>query len=691
MDALNQTTGGVVAHEASPSRALREIRVMPPALADRIAAGEVVERPASVVKELVENSLDGGARFVEVRVEGAGVDGIAVLDDGAGMRREMLRVAVLRHATSKIHNEGELDAIVTLGFRGEALASIAAVSRLTLTSRVAGAEEGARLMMEGSEIISESMVGAPLGTRVDVRDLFFNMPARRKFLKTAATERAQIVDTMTRIALTRADVHFRLVQEGREVFDLPAGMPLAQRAARCIGPEVRDQLHPFDGGVEPVRVHGLIAPPEVNFGSARGLLPFVNGRFVRDRVVIRAAQDAFEGMVPRGRYPIALVFVEVPPEEVDVNVHPQKYEVRFKPGLPVHLAIRKAVSGALVGYTAQAAHVGGPSLPERTARETDKIIEALKRYEAAHGASAGAGSSALFHDEEVAAPRRVAVTASGAAGGAVSGRTYTMREGGTQRGYTPRLPMSPTTLPLARGGAGDGATGGAAGGAASGAASGAVGLPASSVEAPAKTHVSPYLMAPSGGYASLRVVGQLHGTYVLCESDDGLVVFDQHAAHERVTYTRLMDSYFSGGVLGQPMLIPVRVDLPPAEVERAVAHGEALEKLGVHVEPFGDNAVRITEVPAGFERADWGRLLRELIADLDETGSGAVFEAKVRAVCALMACHGSVRAHDKLSHEEMRELLRQMDETEKSSRCPHGRPVAVRVALPELERWFNRH
>jgi DNA mismatch repair protein MutL len=726
-----QADGGTTARPVSTASPVdpprRAIHVLPAALADRIAAGEVVERPASVVKELVENSLDAGATVIEVQADEAGVKALIVADNGAGIPADELRVAVVRHATSKIQDPSDLDAIRTLGFRGEALPSIAAVSKMAMTSRPPDADTAMRLELHGSHEVSFGPVGAPLGTRIEVRELFYNTPARRKFMRTAATERAHILETLTRIALAVPHVHFKLVFDGRVALDLPSGVPLAQRAVHALGREYLGKLHPFDGGIAPIRVWGLLAPPEISAGSQRMMYAWLNGRFVRDRAVSKAMMDAYQGMLPRGRYPVALVFLEMPFDKVDINVHPQKFEVRFAPDLPVHPSIMRAMGGGLIGAGATKRNDALANLAavptmgglRGIAADRDDDVDIPVGIDVPDGSSEA-------NQREFEAQRDRILKVMGPGGGRPTVKSYGLPAGrgfssgnsgsAGGAGLSPRVTPTPTqipgrlpfgaerTTPVApiRSGEFAGPTQREAGLDSEHTALpfGDAALGAAPV--PSETREVPFLNPPPGGYASLRVVGQLGGVYILCElpnqtgarvagDDGGLIVIDMHAAHERVTYTKLLDTFYDGGAVSQPLLIPQRVTLSPAQVARVEALGPELEKFGIVAEPFGDNAIQLSAVPAWLMDADWPGLMADMAHDLEDVGSDGAFREAVRQVVARMACHSSVRAGDRLSPEECRALLRQMDETALSSRCPHGRPVAVHVRWSELERWFHRH
>ncbi len=585
------------------------IHLLSETLANQIAAGEVIERPAAVVKELVENALDAGASRIEVELLEGGRRLVLVRDEGSGMGREDAGLSLQRHATSKLRSKDDLFAIHSYGFRGEALPSMAAVSRFTLLTCEPGALEGTRLEVEGGALVSAGSAGAPKGTTVEVRDLFWNVPARRKFLKRAATEQAQCLEAVLRLALPRHDVHFTVREGARILLQSPSGAEeavLQARAEEALGREVRGQLIAFSGEARGIRARGLAVSPAIEYGSARNVWLFVNGRAIRDRSLTHAVLRAYGELMPHGRYPGALIFLEVPPAEVDVNVHPAKAEVRLAEPRAAWDAIYSALTPLLSrgdwlphGVAAVDASRGYPLPPH-----TQRVAEALAAY----------GQS--------------------------------MPAAGEQRS------------------------------------------PALSAEV--NSVRQPDLLPRPGYFRGLRYLGQLHRTYLVCEGQRGLVLVDQHAAHERMNYQRLRQRQAQPV---QPLLVPHLVQLPAAAAARVGEAAEVLRSIGVEVEAFGGNSALIKSLPRALEKLDegaLGSLLTDLAEELDAHGRGESLERLRDALFARAACHASVRAHDLLAAGEAQALLDALDDTDYGARCAHGRPVVAEWGTAEIERRFGR-
>jgi DNA mismatch repair protein MutL len=592
--------------------------VLPPELADQIAAGEVVERPASVVKELVENSLDAGARRIEIEVEGGGLQRICVRDDGCGMSAEEAHLAIRRHATSKLVAFDDLHRLATMGFRGEALPSIAAVSTLALTTRTAEAEAGYRLEVAGGVAGDAREIGAPVGTEIEVRALLQNVPARLKFLKAEATESAHVVEAVLRLALAFPSVHFKLRSQNRLVFDLPphsSGLERA-RVALARGSRTPVELHLAAGEESGVHVEGYLGSPAESTGTSRNCYPFVNRRFVRDRGLLQAMLMGYGELLERGRYPLAVVDVTLPGAAVDVNVHPQKLEVRFAEPTAVYAAVRHAIAQAVAKAPWLAEPAGAPltaySLPPSgilRAREPEP------RYGYAERRARAAEALKLF------AP-------------------------------PPSLPLGPVPPTPA----------------------------AASEPAPAD---------PEGFFSSLRYLGQLDKTYLVCEAAGELVLIDQHAAHERVAFQRLREAHARRKVRTQRMLIPAEIALD--ERLRAVAreHGALLAELGFELEPTGAG-VSVRAVPEMMAETDPAEVVAEALSELEAQDASSVVTDRLDHLYATMACHSVVRAGDVLNVDQARYLLSSMDGIDYRAHCPHGRPVLLRLSIGELERRFGR-
>lgn len=627
------------------------IRRLPEGLVNRIAAGEVIERPASAVKELVENAIDAGATRIEVSVRDGGRALIAVSDDGRGMSPEELELAVARHATSKLP-EDDLFHITTLGFRGEALPSIGSVSRLTITSRARGGDAAHQIRVDGGiQRAVEPAAGAP-GTRVEVRDLFFATPARLKFLRSARAESMAIVDVMNRIAMAHPEIAFSLEDDGRRKLSVQAAQgdlldSRLQRLGAIMGREFAQNALAIDAEREGVHLTGHAGLPTLNRGNAQMQFLFVNGRPVRDKQLIGAVRAAYQDFLARDRHPMLALFLECEPRWVDVNVHPAKAEVRFRePGL-----VRGLIVGALRHALAEAGHRASTTV-------SDTALGALRR-EGGEGA-AGGGLAPL--------PYR-----SGAGGYAYRAPAEAWRpdRGLSAAAYRFQGPDGADAFqPAARsdgGGWGEET---------------AVGDPETGEVPPRGAELEAY---PLGAARA-----QLHETYVVAQTRDGIVIVDQHAAHERLVYERMKQALDAGGVMRQGLLIPEIVDLGEDRAERVLARAQELGELGLVVESFGPGAVAVRETPALLGEMNAQGLLNDLADELEEMGDAFALKERLEEVCGTMACHGSVRAGRRLTADEMNALLRQMEATPHSGQCNHGRPTYVELKLADIEKLFGR-
>ena len=595
------------------------IRRLDRVLIDRIAAGEVVERPAAAVKELVENALDADARRVEVTIEGGGRRLIRVVDDGAGMDATDLELAVERHATSKLP-DGDLARIGTLGFRGEALPSIASVALLAIATRVAGAESGHALQVDAGRKGQVRPGAQPPGTRVEVRDLFAATPARLAFLKGDKAEARAVADVLRRLAMAHPRVRFALASSDTAGFDHPACEPgaagLLERLTQVLGRDFRPNALPVAAVREGVTLDGFAGLPTWHRGDVGALHLYVNGRAVKDKLLLGAVRAAYADVVPAGRHPTVALFVGCDPGFVDVNVHPAKAEVRFRdPGL-----VRGLIVGALKQTLAAALHRATPS-------------------------AAAAVEGFAQRNRWTNPPARAAGWSAGASPSAPHG----FGEGG-QAAFVDDI-ATPSARTMAR-------------------------------EAPPPDAVA----APLGAARA-----QVHDTYILAQTSDGLVIVDQHAAHERLVYERLKRARAARGIAGQPLLIPAVVDLDPPEAERMVEAAPMLATLGLAIESFGPGAVLVRETPAELGLVDATKLVRDLAGALAEDEAGALpLERRLDHYLATFACHHSVRAGRRLGPEEMNALLREMEATPGSGQCNHGRPTYVELKLADIERLFGR-
>ena len=606
------------------------IRRLPETLINRIAAGEVIERPSSVVKELVENAIDAGARNIEVAIEAGGRTVVRITDDGHGMTPEELALAVERHATSKLTDDALMD-IRTLGFRGEALPSIGAVSRLSITSRPPGADAAFEITVEGGAVAEPRPAALGGGTRIEVRDLFFATPARLKFLKSERSEMMAAQDIVKRLAMAHAGIRFCFSHGGARGLDYPAqaesGEGRRARLADVMGREFAENALQIAAEREGVRLSGFAALPTLNRANSQMQFLFVNGRPVRDKLLYGAVRGAYADFLARDRHALVALFVDIDPQQVDVNVHPTKAEVRFRdPGL-----IRGLIVGALKQAMTEAGHRASTSIA----------------------------------DETLAALRPEPATASS---GAMGGGGYTYHQS-TRPGYGLREAAAVFQAPL-----------------------GAAAPAFESVEAPS-ADVGPAYEVPAEDLLS-RPLGaaraQMHENYIIAQTEDGLVIVDQHAAHERLVYERLKQQLDDHGVARQPLLVPDIVDLEETEVARLLERAEELDGLGLVLEGFGPGAVAVREVPALIADTDIAGLVRDLAAELAEMDQTLGLKERIDHVLATVACHGSVRSGRRLKAEEMNALLRQMEATPHSGQCNHGRPTYVELKLSDIERLFGR-
>jgi len=625
------------------------IRRLSPETVNRIAAGEVVERPASAVKELVENALDAGAHRIDVAIENGGLTRLIVEDDGSGMDAESLETAIERHATSKLpvgaDGEDDLLNIASMGFRGEALPSIGSIARLTLTSQAEELGACHELSVEGGA--KDGPRPAPplgrRGTRVEVADLFYATPARLKFLKSERAETTAVADTLKRLALARADVGFFLTSDGRARLSVPAETeddPVEARRSRLssvLGADFGENALAIDQEREGVRLTGFASLPTYNRGSNQHQYLFVNGRPVKDRLIIGAVRGAYQDFLARDRHPVVALFVELPGGQVDVNVHPAKAEVRFRDsglvrGLIVG-ALRHALAGAghrasttVAGYALGRVQAGGGAPP--LARAGGWSSRPSPGYERALADAAAGG---LDHDAPSSQPGFASDYARDMAPG-MSARVEPDYDGPDREQDAPdtsRLPLG-----VAR--------------------------------------------------------AQVHSTYVIAQTEDGLVIVDQHAAHERLVYERMKKQIAAAGVARQSLLVPEIVDLDEAEARRVLDRAEELAELGLVVEPFGQGAICVRETPALLKKLDVQGLIRDLADELAEYDEALSLKEKLEEVVGTMACHGSVRAGRRLTGEEMNALLREMEATPHSGQCNHGRPTYVELKLADIERLFGR-
>jgi DNA mismatch repair protein MutL len=606
------------------------IHRLSPRLANQIAAGEVVERPASVLKELLENSLDAGALRIDIDVDAAGTRVIRVRDDGGGIAAPDLPLALDRHATSKIASLEDLERVASFGFRGEALASIGSVSHLSVTSNAADDPAAGQVASCSGRDMQVQLCPAahPRGTTVEVRDLFFNTPARRKFLRTERTEFNHLEEVFKRIALSRFDVSFSLRHNGRQLHDLRRcvdGGDRLRRVALVCGPRFLDEVLEVEREAGGLRLFGWVAAP--NFSRSQADLQhfFVNGRSIRDKLVGHAVRQAYSDVLYQGRHPAYVLFMELDPGDVDVNVHPTKHEVRFRDGRSVHSFIFSTLHQALADVRPEEKRPGGG-------------------YDAPSVASAPAGRLDLLTGE-------------------VQQAAMNLREPDREE---PGSPLPPGRRPLSGGSPAP--------------LSSYARLYAGDVNAQEAGEIPPL------GYA----LAQLHGVYILAQNRDGLILVDMHAAHERITYERLKQARDAQGIRSQPLLVPQIIAVSRREVAVAEEQSALFEHLGLRVDTAGEEQLLLREIPVSLHGADAEQLLRDLLSDLIEFGASARLADHEDALLSTMACHGSVRANRRLTVPEMNALLRDMEITERSGQCNHGRPTWTALSLAELDRLFLR-
>ncbi len=640
-----------------PGAEAARIQLLSPRLANQIAAGEVVERPASVIKELLENSLDSGARRIDVDVEQAGIKLLRVRDDGGGISSDDLPLALARHATSKIRDLEDLERVMSLGFRGEALASISSVARLTLTSRTRDADQAWQVETEGRDMASRVQPAAhPVGTSVEVRDLFFNTPARRKFLKAEKTEFDHLQEVIKRMALARFDVAFHLRHNGKTVLSLHEArddVARARRVSAICGPGFLEQALPIEVERNGLRLWGWVGLPTFSRSQADLQYFFVNGRAVRDKLVAHAVRQAYRDVLFNGRHPTFVLFFEVDPAVVDVNVHPTKHEVRFRDGRMVHDFLYGTLHRAL-----------GDVRPEDQLAGTTSVTALVRPTGPDAGEFGPQGEMRLANNVLETQQGQAWNTPAGSAPGSGSGAGY-------QYQYTPR-PSS--VLPAEEARAAYSEFFAPLPGAQAPASAGSVSLPESQGD------------VPPLGYA----LAQLKGIYILAENAHGLVLVDMHAAHERIMYERLKIAMASEGLSGQPLLVPESIAVSQREADCAEEHMATFQQLGFELQRLGPETLAIRQIPALLKQAEANRLVHDVLGDLMEYGTSDRVQAHMNELLGTMACHGAIRANRRLAIPEMNGLLRDMENTERSGQCNHGRPTWTQLGLDDLDKLFLR-
>ena len=585
------------------------IKILPDNLINKIAAGEVVERPASVVKELVENSLDAGASEIYVDIEQAGKRLIRIIDNGDGMARDDAATAFERHATSKIASESDLESIRTMGFRGEALSSIASVSHVRMLTAQAGLSLGTLIELDGGVVKNVSDAAAPPGTSIEVKHLFYNTPARLKFLKSLGTEFSHIISAVSHQAMAHPAIRFRLTHNKKAVLDLPASSGTKERAFQIYGNEVSENLMEFSANRDSVRLSGLLAKPSYTRSDRTYQDFYINGRYIKNPSLSHALYDAYRDLLMRDRHPVAFIFIELDPSLVDVNVHPAKAEVRFRNQSQIHDLVRDVIREALRGVSGSSSQPGA-----------DRVREAVADY-------------LKSAEREIPPHPTLSPEGRGESGYPLLSGTSTEVRGGPTSPF-PRFPVSPAQ--------------------------------------------------------ELYPLAQVHDSFIIAQSNDGMALIDQHAAHERVLFEKLQDQYAVGKVPFQMLLIPVQMELGPAEKELLSEYLPELSKLGFVVEAFGGNTFVIKAVPALMTGGDYKKLLMDIFDELKVHGKSVQMDKLRDEVFSVMACHPAIKVHRKLDIREMERLIADLFSCRMPHSCPHGRPTVVRFSMDEIKKMFKR-
>ena len=663
------------------------IRQLPVSLVNKIAAGEVIERPASVVKELLENSIDAGATRIELTVEGGGMELIRISDNGCGIEQDQLLLSIAPHATSKLVEAEDLFDIRTLGFRGEALASIAEVSHLNIRSRVPTSESGAELLVRGGEFEEPRACASPIGTTMEVRHLFFNTPVRRKFLKSNQTEMGHVLEAFTRIALAHPPVHMVLISNGRTLHDLPASERWSERIEAFFGEEVADALIAIDSRDSQIRLHGFVVEPSVSRGNNRMQYLFLNGRFIRDRALQHALSEAYRGLLMVGRFPLCFLHLEMPPNLVDVNVHPTKSEVRFVDGGEVYRRLLQTLRAKFLSTNLTA------KVPMDSAMDKGQTSPGYEPARPTHPPSPWSQSAATAADRErerqgqllpseqmnplaVEFPNRTAIPAF---------RPFPLPTTGFQTvSPLPAFPSSSQPSPTP-----------------------ATAMPAPVPAGPCDFEVpSPALPdtaafaamdddlahrhdashAPTGPHLGFQVLNR----YLVTQDEEGMIVIDQHALHERILYEQIRDRVLSQSMESQRLLIPETVTLTGPERAAALDAREALKQIGIEVEPFGGDTLLITAYPAILSQTAPAEMLRQVLEPLVQAGKRPEARDLLDSMMHMMSCKAAIKAGDRLSSEEITTLLAKREHFADTHHCPHGRPTALFFSRDQLDKMFKR-
>ena len=616
------------------------IQVLDEALASQIAAGEVVERPSSVIKELIENAMDADATEIDIHVDGGGIERLIVQDNGSGMFAEDAALCFSRHATSKLQDMDDLKRLHTFGFRGEALAAIGSVAKVRLVTRRKGDDTATELLVEGGHITYQGETGAPVGTRIEVKDLFYNVPARRKFLKQERTEASHIDKLIKSVALGVPKIAFRVHGSGKKRWDLPCApnpddlvhSRRLERVVACLGKQVRDFIYPFEGETDYIQLRGHLVAPLETRRDLNGIQLYVNGRWVRDKGLLQAVRVAYRTLLEVGRQPICAVHIEVPPEEVDVNVHPQKTEIRFTDPRRVHSHVIRLLSDYLSTT---------PWLKERP-----KKAYSLRTKES---------PSIRFEDTTLSDPTDLS-------------DIHRDRVKAAFAQFQKKAGLHRTTQGLSTSSKQQG----------------------NRFSYQSVTHAGQAGYGQADSFSELQVVGQVGHVFLILEGPDGMVVIDQHAAHERVVFEDLRLQAKEKAIRSQPLLFPLQIELDSTEMATLEEHGDKLLAYGIGIEIFGPTSAMIRSLPARLNAGKVEQIVRDALAELDAAEPTTALHEMVDQVCARLACHAAIRKGQKLEHQEIRALLADLDKIDLGAHCPHGRPVVRTISLDDMAKWFDR-
>jgi DNA mismatch repair protein MutL len=673
------------------------IRQLPPSLVNKIAAGEVIERPASVVKELLENSVDAGATSIELAIDGGGIERIRISDNGHGISQDQIMLAIASHATSKLETADDLFDVHTLGFRGEALASIAEISHLTLRTRTAASDAGAEVQVNGGQRSELQPVGCPVGTTIEVRNLFFNTPVRRKFMRTPQTEAGHITEAFTRIALAFPQVQMKMTSGQRTQYDLAATESWTERIRAFFGDEVADALMPVESQQELARLSGFVADPSVSRSNNRMQYLFLNGRHIRDRSLQHALGEAYRGLLMVGRFPVCFLRLELPPNQVDVNVHPTKMEVRFQEGGKIYSQLLQTLRHQFLttDLTARARHVPGPvpsGLQAPTASKS-AVSDGIPNIPSRDDERWRSHADQMTRVDARPSPPELNLTSSPPPFRPFAdGRLTDSRFGG----QSPTAPPSDTRTSLHT-----------AGELAQNAAADPAAWPANTEPRSAEPQAaaggvdderatqpspSPNIRRPDEAHpaSASRLGFQVHNRYLITQDESGMVVVDQHALHERILYEQLRTKAESKSLESQPLLVPEPVDLTPAEAAAAIDSRELLSRIGIEIEPFGGDTVLLTSYPAMLANMRPAEVLRQVLEPLMSGGKEPSARDLLDDLLHMIACKAAIKAGDRLSSEEITALLEQRYHYQDTHHCPHGRPTALFFSREQLDKMFKR-